>query len=57
MNKIYSCNDHVEEAIEEAIEDGGLPPELEKVTEDFQDKKTCFICDSVPIYIVEKHAE
>lgn len=57
MKWIFSCKEHVEEAIEEAIEDEGLPPELAVVTERYKAEKKCFICEKSPTYMVKKQTE
>ncbi|WP_280771238.1 CxxH/CxxC protein [Salipaludibacillus daqingensis] len=49
---IYSCPEHSEEAIEEAIEDGGLPPIFEKIQTELHPSKKCFICNEKAVYQV-----
>jgi CxxH/CxxC protein (TIGR04129 family) len=46
---VYSCIEHIEEALEEVLEDDGPPP----VMEEAQAGKTCFICGREAVYQVE----
>ncbi|WP_147422006.1 CxxH/CxxC protein [Salipaludibacillus neizhouensis] len=54
MEWIFSCKEHVEEAIEEAIDDEGFPPELALVPEQEKTEKVCFICEHSSTYMVKK---
>ncbi|PRO64536.1 CxxH/CxxC protein [Alkalicoccus urumqiensis] len=49
---IYSCEDHIEEAIEETLTDGGAPPEMEKLA-GTHDGETCFLCAAPAAYYVK----
>ncbi|CAM3809212.1 CxxH/CxxC protein [Alkalicoccus chagannorensis] len=44
---IYSCKEHIEEGLEEVIEDGGPPPELEETADHGH---TCFLCPEAAAY-------
>ncbi|QKS73087.1 CxxH/CxxC protein [Paenalkalicoccus suaedae] len=52
---IYSCTEHIEEALEECLEDGSLPPHMEKLAEVAEEKWTCFLCEAEADYKVEKN--
>ncbi|WP_416148032.1 CxxH/CxxC protein [Salipaludibacillus sp. HK11] len=49
---IYSCYEHAEEAIEEALEDGGLPPIFEKMSPEITIQRKCFLCKKNAVYQV-----
>ncbi|MCE7790875.1 CxxH/CxxC protein [Salipaludibacillus sp. CUR1] len=49
---VYSCATHAEEAIEEALTDEGLPPDLERLPEDKTVLEKCFICNEQAVYQV-----
>lgn len=51
---IYSCNEHVNEAIEEALTDEGLPPILEVVSFDVKQSEKCFLCHGQAVYKVNE---
>ncbi|MFC4736250.1 CxxH/CxxC protein [Bacillus daqingensis] len=47
---IYSCSEHVEEALDETLTDGGPPPVFTKM----EDKEApCFICGKPALFQVE----
>ncbi|GEL08974.1 CxxH/CxxC protein [Salisediminibacterium halotolerans] len=50
---LYSCAEHIGEALEECVEDGGLPPEMEKTDRD----EACFFCGEKAAYVVEKREQ
>lgn len=49
---IYSCQEHAEVALEEALEDEGLPPKFEKISTEVHTSKKCFICKEQAVYHV-----
>ncbi|TVP84059.1 MAG: CxxH/CxxC protein [Alkalicoccus sp.] len=46
---VYSCIEHIEEALEEVLEDEGPPPVMEEAL----NGKPCFICGRKAAYQVE----
>lgn len=49
---IYSCQEHAEEAIEEALEDEGFSPIFEKIPKEVSTSNRCFICNAPAVYQV-----
>ncbi|NJP37954.1 CxxH/CxxC protein [Alkalicoccus luteus] len=47
---VYSCKEHVEEALDETLTDGGPPPVL---TETDREEAHCFICGKPALFQVE----
>lgn len=50
---LFSCAEHVEEGLEEVIEDEGPPPKMEKVSVETQKEAACFICHEKAVYCIE----
>lgn len=50
----YCCGNHIEEALEETLEDGGLPPDFQKIIPGAQGEIRCFICLNQAVYKVER---
>lgn len=44
---IYSCEEHIEEGLEEVLVDEGAPPEMEKVS---SAQENCFLCGKKAAY-------
>lgn len=50
--KIYSCEEHIDRALDDAVDDGeGLPPEMSKIEEDPL-STTCEYCQNDATYVV-----
>ncbi|PYZ91765.1 CxxH/CxxC protein [Salipaludibacillus keqinensis] len=49
---LFSCENHVEEALEEALEDEGLPPDFEILPPEVRTSKKCFFCHEQATYQV-----
>ncbi|UCZ53219.1 CxxH/CxxC protein [Bacillus shivajii] len=49
---IYSCKEHIDIAIEEAIDENGMPPQLEEVLNDKEFSTVCFMCEEQAKYKV-----
>ncbi len=45
--EIYACNDHVEEAMDEIVDELEVAPQLEKIAEN---DVTCFLCSEKAVY-------
>ena len=51
---IYSCAEHAGEALEETLEDGGLPPEIEHIASlEAPSFPYCFLCTRRAVYAVK----
>lgn len=50
----YCCDEHLDEAIEESLEDGGLPPDIEKLIGGVQGDVRCFMCLQQATHKVER---
>ncbi|WP_082023229.1 CxxH/CxxC protein [Sporosarcina koreensis] len=49
---IYSCESHINRALDEYVANEGTFPAMEPVKKDVKLSTTCSYCDQVPIYIV-----
>ncbi|WP_096186051.1 CxxH/CxxC protein [Evansella halocellulosilytica] len=48
----YSCDEHIDIALEEAIDEREMPPEIVKVSEEEKLSTTCFMCEKTAGYKV-----
>ncbi|WP_147802552.1 CxxH/CxxC protein [Alkalicoccus halolimnae] len=51
---VYSCKEHIEEALEEVLEDGAPPPELDLINAAQAAEQVCFICGERAEYNVNE---
>ncbi len=49
---IYCCNDHVDRALEGALDVADTPPEFNKLAEDKKLSTTCEFCSNPALYMV-----
>ncbi|MDG5789435.1 CxxH/CxxC protein [Evansella sp. AB-P1] len=49
---VYSCENHIDEAIEEVVDQTGLPPQLELVDGKLGENQTCFLCGESAKYVI-----
>jgi len=50
--KIYSCQDHIDQALEDFIEKFEAYPIMEMVTDEEKLSTECNYCDNVSLYVV-----
>lgn len=50
----YCCEEHIEEALEETLQDGALPPDFEKIIPGAHGDIRCFLCLKTAVYKVER---
>jgi CxxH/CxxC protein (TIGR04129 family) len=50
--KIYSCNEHIDEALDEAVDMQELAPNMEKIEDVNNLSTSCFRCGNPAEYIV-----
>ncbi|AOM81437.1 hypothetical protein BBEV_0041 [Salisediminibacterium beveridgei] len=50
----YCCEEHIEEALEETLEDGCLPPDFQNIVPGAHGEIRCFICLKQAVYKVER---
>ncbi|WAA09561.1 CxxH/CxxC protein [Fervidibacillus albus] len=49
---IYSCEEHVEYALEEVVNEEGMPPTLKRIESGILSTKRCAYCGKPSVYIV-----
>lgn len=52
MKPIYACQEHIEEALDDAVYTGFEMPVLDQFTPVDNDQTKCTYCKSQPIYMV-----
>nr|WP_236939302.1 CxxH/CxxC protein [Evansella clarkii] len=50
----YSCEEHVDIALDEQVDDSGMPPELKKIEQNEELSTTCSFCEKPAIYAVKE---
>ncbi|WP_081457360.1 CxxH/CxxC protein [Evansella cellulosilytica] len=46
----YSCKDHIDIAMEEMVDETGMPPDLQLVNEAEKEERHCSFCNSEATY-------
>ena len=49
---LYSCEEHIDIALDEQVDESGLPPELNKIANSAQLSTPCTFCKEPAIYVV-----